>query len=720
MATIPDDTYDPGAAAAAVTASMAEASAPSPQEKLMTLAQSTANLAEAMDEQALTELGAKVVEDYEKDKASRKEWEDMASEMLAAASQDKPAEAKDTPWKSASNVNIPLLTIAALQWNARMYPAAIKGDEAILCKVVGQDNGVSMKGPDGHPMVMMNGQPVPAMVGFQAQQAAMAQQPQVGPDGQPVPPQAPPPPQIAWSIPPGAKASRARRVSEYLNTTIFYRMEAWEADTDALMTQLPIVGCAFRKVWWTKGAQSAFVPALRLIVNENVRSLDTAPRITEEMPERYPFEIACKQREGLYRQCDLGISEDEEDKPRLLLEQYRYADLDEDGYDEPYIVTVDKESREVLRVEANFSPRDIEWGPDGKPVKINAGKFYVKYGFFPHPQGKFYDIGLGHLLKHIGAGANTLLNQLIDAGSAAVAGGGFIASGLRLQGRAGRNVIRFGPGEYKTVEASADDLRKAIYERTLPQVSPVSFQVLDFIMGFAREIAGIKDILTGQAAPTAPVGTVLAQIEQGLQVFNATAKRFFRAAREEYELLFEKTGRYGDEATAKDYLNVLDDPQANFAQDFNADDIDIRPVSDPSAVTRMQKMAKAQYLQSQAELIAQVGGDMRELVRRSLEAADIEDIDKLLPPPQPPPPNPVEEMQVVALQAKANKDNAHADKATAEAQAVGLTAQGKAAEHVAGADKKNAEAVATTIGAQAEKYGLEHQTMADGMKAAKL
>jgi chaperonin GroES len=680
-------------ATAAATAAVAEASAPSLRERLLILAQSTGNLAEAMTDEALTKLGLEVVEDYDKDKASRKEWEDIADEMLAVAAQDKPTETKNTPWPTSSNVNVPLLTIAALQFNARMYPAAVKGDEAILCKVIGQDNGVSLKGPDGHPMVMLNGQPVPALVGFKAQQEAQAQAQAQNPD-QPPPPE---PPQIAWAIPPGAKATRARRVSEYLNTTIFYRMEGWEADTDALLTQLPIVGCCFRKLWFDrKGAQSAMVPAKRLVVNENVRSLDTAPRITEEIPDTFYHEIRCKQREGVYVDVELGIAADDEDKPRLFLEQHRWLDLDEDGYDEPYIVTVDKETRTALRVESNFSPRDIEWDQAGeRPVRITAGKFYVKYGFFPHPQGKFYDIGLGHLLKRIGAVIDTSINQLIDAGNAQTAGGGFIASGLRLQGRAGRNVIKFEPGKYATVEASGDDLRRSIVERTAPQVSPVTFQVLEFIMGFAREIGGFKDILTGQAAPTSPVGTVLAQIEQGLQVFNAVAKRFFRSAKDEYTLLKEKIARFGGEAAAKDYANVLDDEQADFFTDFADEDMDIRPVSDASAVTRMQKLAKAQYLESKIGMVASVGGDVREVLRRSLEAADVEDIDKILPPPKPQPPDPMQVATLNNLVANANKTQADADKA-------------------------NAQAVATTVKAQHDKYELEHKAMSDGMKAANL
>lgn len=642
------------------------------RERLLALARATGDISRSLPVEQRTTLGNDVVTDYEKDKTARKDWETIAEEMLELAAQDKAVSVKDTPWSSSSNVNVPLLTIAALQFNARMYPAAIKGDEAILCKVIGQDNGVSVKGPNPKTGQM---QPMP----------------QIGPDGQPVMdadgklvPQ--------WQVPPGAKAKRARRVSEYLNTVLFYRMDGWEADTDALLVQLPIVGCCFRKIWFDpkKGAQSAMVPALRLLVPQDVRSLESSPRITEEIPSVYPFEIECKQRSGYYLDVDLAITED--DKPRTLLEQQRWLDLDDDGYDEPYIVTVDKGARQVLRVEANFSERDIEWDGD-KAIEIKPGRFYVKYGFFPHPEGKFYDIGLGHLLKRIGAVIDTALNQMIDAGTARVAGGGFIGSGLRLQARGGSTgVVTFSPGKFKTVDLPGDDIRKAIVDRPVPDVSPVTFQVLEFVMGFAKEIAGTKDILTGDTAATAPVGTTLALIEQGLQVFNAVAKRFFRAAREEYELLFEKEARYGGEAAAKDYANVLDDPEADFFADFADADMDIRPVSDPSAVTRMQKMAKAEYLKSQIGILASIGGDVREVERRVLEAADIEDIDKLLPPPKPQPPDPMMIAQLNDIVAGTGKKQAEADKI-------------------------NADAVLKAVEAQHKKYNLEHEVMSDGMAA---
>jgi chaperonin GroES len=177
-------------------------------------------------------------------------------------------------------------------------------------------------------------------------------------------------------------------------------------------------------------------------------------------------------------------------------------------------------------------------------------------------------------------------------------------------------------------------------------------------------------VITGEASNTGQVGTTLALIEQGLQVFNATAKRIFRSLKEEYELHYDNIGMFGDEREANAYMTALDDPEADFEGDFNRTDMDIRTVSDPSTVTRMQKMAKSQFVLGLAPGLAQVGGDPREAYRQALEAVDAEDIDKLLPPPKPTPPDPFQmamaEAALAGAQAKAKKDDADADKKAAD------------------------------------------------------
>lgn len=648
---------------------------PSPIEKLFLLANKAGDFSEALDLDDLHKIGQDACEDYDKDKADRREWEEVAEQALDIASQEEKGEKKNYPWPGCSDVKYPILTTAALQFNARAYPAIVKGDEAISVKVVGQDRGRPQIGPDGQPVM---GMPTPQGIVPVPAEMVARMPPEMQAQLQPV-----------WAVPPGGKSARAQRVSEYLNTVLFYRMPDWESDTDSLLIQLPIVGCAFRKVWrdsQSREQRAAFVSAMRIYVPQGARGCDTTPRLTEEIPDVYPHEINEKIRSGYYREIRLSgdatdlstslVAEDEKDKGRLLLEQHRLMDLDDDGLEEPYIVTVDYESRRVLRIEANFAPEDVKVTEEAEPrvLSIKRGKFYIKYDFFPHPKGKFYGLGLGHLLSQLGEVINTSINQIIDTGAAQAAGGGFIASGVRLQARGGGSTVRFSPGEYKTVDVSGDQLKNAIYERTLPNISTVTFQVLDLLLGAARDIAGVKDVITGEASNMGQVGTTLALIEQGLQVFNAVYKRIYRALKEEFTLLKENIRKYGGEEAARDYAEVLDDPAANFEADFDSRDQDIRPVSDPATVTKMQRMARGQFLLGTIDPATAAGGNPQEIMRRVYEAADVDDIDKIFPPKEPSPPDPEMMAKVEKLLSGAKLDEAKAVATMAEAQLSGAMA----------------------------------------------
>jgi len=112
---------------------------------------------------------------------------------------------------------------------------------------------------------------------------------------------------------------------------------------------------------------------------------------------------------------------------------------------------------------------------------------------------------------------------------------------------------------------------------------------------------------------------------------------------------------------------LLDDPAADIMQDFNAADMDICPVSDPSSVTRMQRMTRAQFLLGTIETLQAVGGDAREVLRRVYEAADVDDIDKILPPP--PPPGPEQAMAMADMEATVRGKVAKAVKDETDAQA---------------------------------------------------
>ena len=95
------------------------------------------NVADMLSSGELASLAENVVKGYDLDKRSRQGWEDKVEEWTKLALQV--TEEKSTPWIGAANVKYPLITNAALQYNARAYPALITGPNVVRGRVIGFD-----------------------------------------------------------------------------------------------------------------------------------------------------------------------------------------------------------------------------------------------------------------------------------------------------------------------------------------------------------------------------------------------------------------------------------------------------------------------------------------------------------------------------------------------------------------------------------------------------
>ena len=87
------------------------------------------NIVEMLDEKALNTIGQTVITEFNLDKESRSQWEKRVEEAMMLALQV--AETKSFPWSNASNIKFPLVTIAALQFHSRAYPALIPTQDII-------------------------------------------------------------------------------------------------------------------------------------------------------------------------------------------------------------------------------------------------------------------------------------------------------------------------------------------------------------------------------------------------------------------------------------------------------------------------------------------------------------------------------------------------------------------------------------------------------------
>lgn len=554
----------------------------------------TQNLAEKWDDATLEELAEQCKSGFEEDLRSRAAWEQSLDEWTKLAMQHR--EPKQYPWPKASNVKYPLLSTAAMQFAARAYPS----------------------------LVPSNGKVVNAVV--------------IGKD------------------PTGEKKEKATRVSTYMSYQILHEMDAWEEDMDKLLMMLPIIGTVFKKTFYDPAkdkVRSYLINPKNLVVNYWAPSLEEAERVSEIF-ELSPRLVKERENKGLFREVDYGTAQIQQDlgtpaittdfqskvdetTPHTFVEQHTFYDKDGDGYAEPYVVTFHRATGQIVRIVPRYVDEDVEMAEDEKSVvAIKPTQYYTKFSFVPNPDGSFYGIGFGVLLGPLNESVNTLINQLIDAGTLSNLQGGFIGKGLKLK----MGEQRFQPGEWKAVNATGDDLKKQIVPLPAKDPSKTLFELMGSLVTSGKELASVAEIFTGKMpGQNTPATTTMATVEQGMKVFTAVYKRIFRALGEEFKKIYKLNHVYLDPQT---YVAVLDQPVG--PDDFNDEDYDVCPGADPTAVSQTEKLMKAQGL---LELLPSQVLDPVKVVMRVLDAQEQPNWQELLsqavaqtgqlPPPPPDP-----------------------------------------------------------------------------------
>lgn len=565
---------------------------------------SSINLAEELEDEELAQIGSDVVKNFEQDLASRKDWETQHDEWMKLAVQV--IEEKTWPWDGAANVKYPLLATSAMQFQARAYPTLVAAPSVVKARVIGSD-------------------------------------------------------------PTGEKAQRAERIGQHMSYQVLEEMENWDEEMDKLCFVLPISGTCFKKIYWCKEKGyncSDLVLPKDLVVNYYTKDLASATTVTHIL---YMTKNTVRENQlsGNYLEFDLDQTKvkeikhetearskegfdapsENQDGPLTILEQHCWLDLDDDDYKEPYIVTVEYSTSQVIRITPRFEKDGVKT-EDGKIIKIEPENYFVKFSFIPNPDNGFYDLGFGALLGPLNVTVNTLINQLLDSGTMNNLQAGFISKGIRMKS----GDTTFDPGEWKQVQTTGDDLRKGIFPLPTKEPSATLFQLLGSIVESGQKLASIAEIFVGKMpGQNTPATTTMATIEQGMKVFTAIYKRIYRSLTKEFKRLYRLNKLY---LPYEQEFNVLDSPElAKIGQsDYLQDDSDVRPAADPTNVSEMLRLTKAQAL---LELIPLGTLNIQEATRRILEAQDQPDIDKLLNQ-GPPPPDP----KMLEVQAKMQAETA--------------------------------------------------------------
>lgn len=536
-----------------------------------------ANLAEHMDENLLRSLGSDLSAKFDADDRSRDEWKKVyvkGLDLLGLKSTD-----RTTPWAGACGVWHPVLIEAVVRFQAQAIMEIFPASGPVKTKIIGRTSD--------------------------------------------------------------EKEKQSQRVQQELNYFILDKMTEYRPETETLLFYLALAGSAFRKVYYDSALDrpvGKFIPAEDFVVPYGTTDLKSCPRYTEIM-RCYRNDVRKQQVAGFYRDIDLpepqilqddirkkydrieGQSPSYEltDERLQLLEMH--VDLDLEGFEDqnldgeetgielPYVVTIDKTSRDILSIYRNWREDD--------PKKIRR-MHYVPYHYLPGLG--FYGSGLIHLIGGIASSATSILRQLVDAGTLANLPGGLKTRGLRIKG----DDSPIMPGEFRDVDVPMGSIKDNITFLPYKEPSAVLMQLLQSMVEEGRKLGAAPDLPITGMQQQAPVGTTLALLERSMKVMSAVQARLHASLKQDFKLISEIIREFMPAA----YEYEVEDPEASRKTDFKGG-VDIIPVSDPNASSLAQRVVQYQAALDLAKMSPQLF-DLPELNREMLTVLGLPNVHKLV------------------------------------------------------------------------------------------
>ena len=551
------------------------------------------NLAEDMEEGLLNDIANTVIDNFQADRDSRGEWESMFErgfDLLGLKLED-----TTEPFEGACTAVHPLLIESAVKFQAKASQELFPSGGPVKAQILGNQSV--------------------------------------------------------------EKQEQANRVQNFMNYQITEQMPEYFDEFERMLFHLPLIGSAIKKVYYDAGLErpvSEFVPIDQFYVSYYASNLKKADRYTH-LIYRNPVDIQRDVDAGVYADIDLptpsnptqtnlssklntimGISPTADSDPQyVLLEQHVHLDIPdpecEEGEFAPYIITVEEESRQVLSIRRNYRAKDAN-----KEKRMH----FVHYKFVPG--FSFYGLGLIHFLGNLTLTATSAMRSLVDAGQFANLPGGFKAKGVRMVG----DNEPIAPGEFKEVEATGIDLQKAIVPLPYKEPSATLFSMLGFVTAAGQKFADSTEQIVSDAASYGPVGTTMALIEASSKFFSGIHKRLHKSQRDEFKIIAEIDYDYLPNQYPYDVPNAS---REIFKKDFDGA-VDVVPVSDPNIPSNAHRMMLANMALQMAQQSPPGMFNLEALNRTILNAANMPNIEEILP--QAPRPQPLDPVSDIAAATK--------------------------------------------------------------------
>ena len=557
-------------------------------EEEVTAKEYYANLADGLDDEILQDISHTVIENFQADKDSRGEWDSMFErgfDLLGLKLED-----TTEPFEGACTAVHPLLIESAVKFQSKASQELFPVGGPVKAQILGTQSA--------------------------------------------------------------DKQEQANRVQNFMNYQLTEQMPEYFDEFERMLFHLPLIGSAIKKVYYDASLErpvSEFVPIDQFYVSYYASNLRKADRYTHII-YRNPVDMKRDIESGIYADVNLpdasspsqtgftekintimGISPTSDNDPQyVLLEQHLYLDIPDpecqEGEFAPYIVTVEQESRQVLSIRRNYKANDAN-----KEKRMH----FVHYKFVPG--FSFYGLGLIHFLGNLTLTATAAMRSLVDAGQFANLPGGFKAKGVRMVG----DNEPIAPGEFKEVEATGIDLQKAIVPLPYKEPSSVLYNMLGFVTAAGQKFADSTEQIVSDAASYGPVGTTMALIEASSKFFSGIHKRLHKSQRDEFKIIAEIDYDY---LPAQYPYDVPNASREIFKKDFDGV-VDVIPVSDPNIPSNAHRMMLANMALQMAQQSPPGMFNLEALNRTILNAANMPNIEEILPmAPQPQPLDPVSDI----------------------------------------------------------------------------
>ena len=534
-----------------------------------------ANLAEYMDDGALSGLAEDLVGDFEKDMMDRRDWIKTYVDGLKLLGLN--YEERTEPWQGACGVFHPMLTESVVRFQSEAMMETFPAMGPVKTQIVGAIDLL--------------------------------------------------------------REEAAARVREDMNYQLTDVMTEYRPEHEKLLWSLPLAGSAFKKVYFdpSKGRQVAvFIPAEDIVVPYGASSIEDADRVTHVM-RKTENEVLKLQEAGFYADVDLGepgyelddiekqkaeetgMSATQDDRFRILemhvnidLKGFEHTDKKgrETGIALPYVVTIEKGTRTILAIRRNWYEDDI---------LHTKRQHFVHYQYIPG--FGFYGYGLIHLIGGYAKSATMLIRQLVDAGTLSNLPGGLKSRGLRIKG----DDTPIQPGEFRDVDVPSGSIRDNILPLPYKEPSQVLMSLFQQIVQEGRAFASSGDMNVSDMSTNAPVGTTLALLERTLKVMTAVQSRLHYAMKQEFKLLKVIIADY-----TPDEYDYKPEEGNRKAKKSDYDSTDVIPVSDPNAATMAQKIVQYQAALQLAQTAPQLY-NLPLLHRQMIEVLGIKNANKLVP-----------------------------------------------------------------------------------------